>query len=125
MTRRILLILSAIVLLACLFGYDQNTWYLSLRETGGAVPFYPQSVTATTYVDPLACSAITRGKVIYVDLTDNLKEARMCFCASASWVQAADPSKSCFVDEPDVFWGDGKPETKDSEPGTGWGDGLP
>ena len=62
---------------------------------------HPQIVN-TTPSQPFVCSATYRGVVIYVDDTDDTKEAYLCFCGVDAddvtyiWLKVDNPANNCF-----------------------------
>lgn len=76
------------------------TTYVDNEGLGSPV-VQPQVVSATP-AQPYACAAGQRGRVIYVDDTDDGAEAYLCFCGVDAdggtyiWMKAASPATNCF-----------------------------
>lgn len=94
--KTFLLGLLAGLVVVCLLGktrYEDNA--------GDGIPVQPQVVSASPSA-PFACALGVRGKMIYVDDTDDTAESYLCFCgvdaddATYIWLRVADPTANCF-----------------------------
>jgi hypothetical protein len=72
-----------------------------MNSDGDGIPVYPQEVGATPAA-PYTCSVTHRGKMIYVDDSNDTAEAYLCFCgvdaddSSYVWLKAEAPATDCF-----------------------------
>jgi hypothetical protein len=93
---RVLVWLVAVIGVTFLIGATTFT-----DSTGIGIPVQPQVVAASPAA-PYTCAVGVRGKMIYVDDTDDTAEAYLCFCgtdaddSSYVWLRADNPATDCF-----------------------------
>lgn len=93
------LFLLLLVLLAVSFLLAADVTYVDTAGRGS--PMIQPQVVAAVPAQPYACAIGVRGRMIYVDDTDDLAPGFVCVCVSTNdvaygWVKVEDPTVSCF-----------------------------
>lgn len=89
----------AIVLLGSAFLIAAVTY---VDSTGKGTPRIQPQVVAAVPSQPYACDVNQRGRLLYVDDTDDTAESYLCFCgvdaddATYAWLKVEDPATDCF-----------------------------
>ena len=71
-------------------------------NAGLGSPVVQPQVVGTSVAEPYACVLAQRGRLIYVDDTDDTKESYICYCgvdnddSTYRWLRASDPEVFCF-----------------------------
>lgn len=70
-------------------------------NAGLGIPVWPQ-VVSTSPSQPFACAVGVRGKMVYVDDSNDSAPSYLCFCGVGAddvtygWKKVADPTANCF-----------------------------
>ena len=99
MTKRLFLFVGIILLFGVLSLAADVTY---IDTAGKGSPKVQPQVVATVPAQPYACAVGQRGRLIYVDDTNDTAEAYLCFCGVDAddntyvWLKAEDPATNCF-----------------------------
>jgi len=100
MTNSKLILILIIIALASVLLLGADVQYVDTAGRGS--PMVQPQVVEAVPAQPYACAAAHRGRLLYVDDTNDTAEAYLCFCGVDAddttyiWLKVQDPAVNCF-----------------------------